>query len=106
MRRYDVAFHIGVATGPVIAGVIGNKRFIYDLWGDTVNVASRITAEAPANVILVDKTTYRRLGHRYDFGDARDVEFKGKDRMAIYRLISKRTPAHKTLSAPSEHRLP
>jgi adenylate cyclase len=106
MRRYDVCFHIGVATGPVIAGVIGNKRFIYDLWGDTVNVASRITAEAPANVILVDKTTYRRLGHRYDFGAAREVDFKGKDRMTIYQLMAKRDAQRAAASSPSEHRLP
>ena len=65
MRHYNVAFHVGIATGPVIAGVIGAKRFIYDLWGDTVNVASRITAEAPSGEIYVDKTTYRRLGARY-----------------------------------------
>ena len=44
MRRYNLAFHVGIATGPVIAGVIGAKRFIYDLWGDTVNIASRITS--------------------------------------------------------------
>ena len=48
MKRYKIAFHVGFATGPVIAGVIGARRFIYDLWGDTVNVASRITSEAPA----------------------------------------------------------
>ena len=90
MKRYNVAFHIGVATGPVIAGVIGAKRFIYDLWGDTVNLASRITDEASANTILVDKTTYRRLGTRYQFGPARDdVVFKGKDPMTIYELITK-----------------
>jgi len=91
MRQYNVAFHVGVATGPVTAGVIGAKRFTYDLWGDTVNIASRITAEAPANVILVDKTTYRRLGQRYHFGEGREVLFKGKGNMTIYQLNGKRS---------------
>ena len=53
MKRYDIRFHVGIATGPVIAGVIGAKRFIYDLWGDTVNIASRITSEAQSNRIPV-----------------------------------------------------
>jgi len=90
MKQYKVAFHVGIATGPVTAGVIGARRFTYDLWGDTVNVASRITAEAAADIILVDKTTYRRLGQRYQFGPAQDVVVKGKGSMTIYRLMSKR----------------
>ncbi len=90
MRRYNIAFHIGIATGPVIAGVIGAKRFIYDLWGDTVNISSRITSEAPPGEILVDKTTYRRLGARYAFGEPQDVMFKGKGQMTVYRLLGRR----------------
>jgi len=91
MKRYKIAFHVGFATGPVIAGVIGARRFIYDLWGDTVNVASRITSEAPAGQILVDKTTYRRLGTRYQFGSPQDLTFKGKGQMTVYQLIGKRS---------------
>jgi class 3 adenylate cyclase len=90
MRRYNISFHIGLATGPVIAGVIGAKRFIYDLWGDTVNIASRITTEAPPGEVLVDKTTYRRLGTRYVFGEPQDLMFKGKGQMTVYRLLARR----------------
>jgi adenylate cyclase len=93
MRRYKITFHVGIATGPVIAGVIGARRFIYDLWGDTVNVASRITSEAPAGQILVDKTTYRRLGGRYQFGSPQDLTFKGKGQMTVYQLTGKRPEA-------------
>jgi class 3 adenylate cyclase len=93
MKRYKAAFHVGFATGPVIAGVIGARRFIYDLWGDTVNVASRITSEAPSGQILVDKTTYRRLGGRYQFGSAQDLTFKGKGQMTVYQLMGKRLEA-------------
>jgi len=93
MKRYKAAFHVGFATGPVIAGVIGARRFIYDLWGDTVNVASRITSEAPSGQILVDKTTYRRLGGRYQFGSPQDLTFKGKGQMTVYQLMGKRLEA-------------
>jgi class 3 adenylate cyclase len=90
IRRYNVSFHVGIATGPVIAGVIGVKRFIYDLWGDTVNIASRVTAEAPSGEIYVDKTTYRRLGTRYAFSEPQELMFKGKGKMTVYQLLGRR----------------
>ncbi|MCW5625925.1 MAG: hypothetical protein KIT73_14525 [Burkholderiales bacterium] len=88
--RHAVAFHVGISTGPAVAGVIGATRFIYDVWGDTVNVASRITGEAPGGTIVVDKTTFNRLTPRYDFSDARHVVFKGKGEMAVYRLLGRK----------------
>jgi len=84
-----VQLHIGIATGPAIAGVIGATRFIYDVWGDTVNLASRLTAEAPPGLIMVDKTTFRRLGHRYACDEPREIEIKGKGSTATYRLAGK-----------------
>jgi adenylate cyclase len=89
MRRLGVQLHIGIATGPAIAGVIGATRFIYDLWGDTVNLASRLTSEAEAGTILVDKTTFRRLGQRYSCEAPQDIEIKGKGRTTTYRLSGK-----------------
>jgi class 3 adenylate cyclase len=90
IRRYNISFHVGIGTGPVIAGVIGARRFIYDLWGDTVNIAARITAEAPSGTILVDKITYRRLNGRYIFGEAQDLMFKGKGMMTVYKLLGRK----------------
>ncbi|MEX0961175.1 MAG: adenylate/guanylate cyclase domain-containing protein [Burkholderiales bacterium] len=89
LRRYGVQLHIGIATGPAIAGVIGSTRFIYDVWGDTVNVADRLTAEASGGMILVDKTTFRRLGHRYQFEEIKDIPVKGKGSMTVYRLTGR-----------------
>ena len=89
LRRLGVQLHIGIATGPAIAGVIGATRFIYDLWGDTVNLASRLTSEAEAGSILVDKTTFRRLGHRYSCDAPKDIEIKGKGITTTYRLSGK-----------------
>ena len=89
LRRLSVQLHIGIATGPAIAGVIGATRFIYDLWGDTVNLSSRLTAEAAGGIILVDETTYRRLGHRYAFDEPRNIEIKGKGETTVYRMSGK-----------------
>jgi class 3 adenylate cyclase len=86
LSRYNMDIHSGIATGPVVAGVIGTKRFIYDLWGDTVNVASRLTDEAAGGVIQVDKTTYNRIRNDYAFEPPATINVKGKGEMIMYRL--------------------
>jgi adenylate cyclase len=82
-----LSIHIGIASGPVVAGVIGTRKFIYDLWGDTVNVASRITDEARSGIILVDVTTYRRSRHQFEFEGPINVVGKGKGNIEVYKLI-------------------
>lgn len=86
LSRFKLGIHTGIATGPVVAGVIGTKRFIYDLWGDTVNVASRLTDEAVQDVIQVDKMTYNRIRHDYAFEPPATIYVKGKGEMVMYRL--------------------
>ncbi|MCA9657896.1 MAG: response regulator, partial [Myxococcales bacterium] len=63
----NVRIRVGLNCGPVTAGVIGTKKFAYDLWGDTVNLASRMESHGIANAIQVTEETYRRLRHRYAF---------------------------------------
>jgi adenylate cyclase len=63
---------IGIGTGPVVAGVVGKKKFIYDLWGDTVNIASRVTTEGVPGIVQVDQRTYRRLCKSFDFSGTAD----------------------------------
>jgi class 3 adenylate cyclase len=82
-----IEIRIGIGTGPVVAGVIGKKKFIYDMWGDTVNVAFRMAADADSGAVQVDLMTQRRLQHRFRFGDAHEVDIKGKGRMQVFRLI-------------------
>ncbi len=82
-----IEIRIGIGTGPIVAGVIGKKKFIYDMWGDTVNVAFRLAADAHAGAVQVDMTTYRRLQHRFRFDDVHEVDIKGKGRMQIFRLL-------------------
>jgi class 3 adenylate cyclase len=82
----DVKIRIGIGTGPVVAGVIGKKKFIYDMWGDTVNVAFRLAADAPPSSVQVDLTTHRRLHNRFSFDPMQELEIKGKGRMQVYQL--------------------
>jgi class 3 adenylate cyclase len=77
---------IGLNSGPVVAGVIGTRKFIYDLWGDTVNVASRMESQGTVGSVQVTEDTCRLLRDRYDFGPPRAMEVKGKGRMTVYTL--------------------
>lgn len=89
LSRFKLGIHSGIATGPVVAGVIGTKRFIYDLWGDTVNIASRLTDEATPGVIQVDRITYNRIRYDYAFEPPATIHVKGKGEMVMYRLTAR-----------------
>ncbi|MBD2016821.1 urea ABC transporter substrate-binding protein [Microcoleus sp. FACHB-53] len=80
---------IGINTGPVIAGVIGTKKFTYDLWGDTVNVASRMESHGVAGCIQVTPTTYERLKDKYVFEERGVTHIKGKGDMITYWLMGR-----------------
>ena len=86
VNEHRLQIRMGIGTGPVVAGVVGKKKFIYDLWGDTVNLASRITSEAVPGMIQVDATTYRRLRSKFDFDPPHTVYLKGKGDTVIYRM--------------------
>jgi adenylate cyclase len=103
LSRFKLGIHTGIATGPVVAGVIGTKRFIYDLWGDTVNIASRLTDEAVQDVIQVDKTTYNRIRQDYAFEPPATIHVKGKGEMVMYRLTGRvnRVPHTATVQTPA-----
>jgi adenylate cyclase len=81
---------VGIHTGAVIAGVIGTQKFIYDLWGDTVNVASRMESHSEVGKIQVTEATYELLKHKFDLVERGAIEVKGKGSMQTYWLISKK----------------
>lgn len=84
------SIRIGIHTGPVIAGIIGIKKFIYDLWGDTVNIASRMESHGLPGSIQVTEDTYKRLKHRYYFDDRGPIQVKGKGQMNCYLLTGRK----------------
>lgn len=81
---------IGIDTGPVVAGVIGRSKFIYDLWGDTVNTASRMESHGIPGSIQVTERAHERLRDTFELSPRGLVEIKGKGTMATYLLLGRR----------------
>jgi len=88
-RGRAVPLRIGVASGPVVAGVVGSQRFFYDVWGDAVNVASRMESTATVGRIQVPQSVYERLKHRFAFEERGDVSIKGKGVMHTWLLLGR-----------------
>ncbi len=80
-----IRLRIGVASGPVVAGVIGHRKFSYDIWGDAVNVASRMETTGVPGMIQVAASTWQMCGDRYPF-TSREIEVKGLGALRTYLL--------------------
>lgn len=86
-----LTMRIGINTGPAVAGVIGTNKFIYDLWGDTVNIASRMESFGLAGCIQVSSTTYKILQNKYSFKERGLIPIKGKGEMTTYLLTGRQS---------------
>ncbi len=82
----DLKMRIGINSGPVVSGVIGSVKFSYDLWGDTVNMASRMEQHGIPGEIQVAEATYQLLKHKYQFEKRGEIEIKGKGKVVSYLL--------------------
>ena len=94
-RDLDIQIRIGLHSGTAIAGVVGTKKFAYDLWGDVVNVASRIESTGSPGRIHVSDGFMVRLKDSFRFEPRGEVELKGKGRMETYFLEGRRYDGHR-----------
>jgi len=88
-EHHDFKIRVGIHTGPVVAGVIGKRKFNYDLWGDTVNIASRMESHGIPSEIQVSEATYQLLKEKFILERRGPIEIKGKGEMVTYLLKKK-----------------
>lgn len=96
----ELTIRIGLHTGPVVAGVIGTKKFIYDLWGDTVNTASRMESHGVPGRVQVSEATYKLLVAQFELEARGAIDIKGKGEMNTYLLVRQKVdPQRVSISA-------
>jgi guanylate cyclase len=88
-RGWDLRFRIGINCGPAVAGIIGREKFHYDLWGDTVNVASRMESHGLPAEIQVTEAVYERLKNEFVFKRRGLIDLKGKGPTLTYLLVGR-----------------
>jgi adenylate cyclase len=97
-NNQTLQMRIGINSGPIVGGVIGKSRFIYDLWGDCVNTAARMESHGLPGEIHVSEHTYKLLADKFEFEDRGIIEIKGKGPMPTFFLRGK-IPAKNQLPA-------
>ena len=95
-NEFEIKYRIGIDTGPVVAGIIGERKFIYDLWGNTVNTASRMESHGEPGRIQATEAVYEILKDEFAFDDGRNIHVKGRGEMHARFLTDRKDSADKS----------
>jgi len=90
INGHEIRMRIGINSGPVVAGIIGTRKFAYDLWGDVVNTASRMESEGIEGSIQISEATYQLISEEFVCSPRGEISVKGKGKMRTYLLLSRR----------------
>jgi class 3 adenylate cyclase len=82
---------LGIHTGPVVAGVVGSRKFAYDIWGDTVNIAARMESSGQAGEVNISEATYRAIQHAFDCTPRGKVAAKSLGEIEMYFVVGERS---------------
>jgi class 3 adenylate cyclase len=88
---YRLELRIGINTGEVVAGVIGEQRLLYDLWGEAVNIASRMESTSKPGIIQTTEATMVLLRNQFEFASLGEIDVKGQGRIATWQLVGRKT---------------
>jgi adenylate cyclase len=98
---HQLAFRMGINSGPVVAGIIGRKKFIYDLWGESVNLASRMESHGRARRVQITRSTYELVKDVFDCEAMGIIEVKGAGQMEVWHVLGNKKPSTAPASAPT-----
>jgi|HubBroStandDraft_6_1064221.scaffolds.fasta_scaffold42742_2 adenylate cyclase len=98
---HELAFRMGINSGPVVAGIIGRKKFIYDLWGESVNLASRMESHGRTRCIQITRNTYELVKDAFDCETMGMIEVKGAGQMEVWHVLGSKKPGAAAAPAPT-----
>ncbi|HEX2645990.1 MAG TPA: adenylate/guanylate cyclase domain-containing protein [Candidatus Dormibacteraeota bacterium] len=88
-NHWDLSFRVGINCGPAVAGIVGREKFHYDLWGDTVNIASRMESQGLPDQIQVTEAVFERMKERFALERRGMIDVKGKGPTMTYLLVGR-----------------